>query len=400
MGVSRRRDLSAQAVATGVSSAILGYASSIAIVIAALTRAGASQRQLSSGLLALGLVMAVLTVGLSAGLRIPVSVVWSTPGVALLAGVAPVHGGYPAVLGAFMLSGALVIVTGLFAPLNRLILRLPPVLTSAVLAGVLLPFCLRPAQAVADLPVPAGAIALTWLAVLWLRPAWASAAALAALVVIALLDGTGGGASTPHLAVTAPGLTWESAIQVALPIYVVTMAAQNLVGIAVMTSFGYRPPVGRLLVATGAGSVAGAGLGGPTVNLAAITGALTAGPAAHPDPDRRWVAAAASGLTHVVLAALAPVTAAIVSRTDPRLVGAAAGLALVLTFTAAAQQALEPEASRLPAAATLLVTASGVVVLGIGAAPWGLLVGGLLLAAGIGRPASARPGRLAQHDGS
>ena len=346
---------------------------------------GADRDQLASGLLVLGVTMAVLTIGLSVLTRMPVSVVWSTPGLALVTGVGLVNGGLASTVGAFMLSGLMVVLTGLVAPLNRLMLRLPAALTSAVLAGVLLPFCLRPPQAVADLPLRAGAIAVTWLVVLWWRPAWASAAALAALVGVALGGGGVGWVDlAPPRVVVSPGLSWQAVVQIAVPLYVVTMAAQNLVGIAVLTTYGYRPPVGRILVATGVGSVAAAPFVSPTVNLAAITGALTAGESAHEDPARRWVAAVSSGCTHLLLGAIAPLSASVVSGTDPRLVATAAGLALVLTCAGAARQALEPESSRLPAFATLLVAASGVTVLGIGAAPWGLLLGLALLAARVG----------------
>lgn len=367
-----RNDPSGQAVATGISSA-----------------------QITSGLLAMGLMMFALAVALSLSLRIPVSVVWSTPGVVLLAGVGPVDGGWPAVVGAFIVCGLLVIATGLVAPLNRLMLRLPAVLTSAVLAGVLLPFCLEPGRAVTSLPLQAGLIVLAWVITLRFKPAWASPVALAALVVVALALGSqtlpGISELGPQLRPVVPHFTWEAIIQIAIPMYIVTMAAQNLVGVAVLTTFGYRPPVGTLLVATGTGSVAVAPFGGPTVNLAAITGALTAGETAHPDPVRRWVAAAASGVTFLVLAALAPLTASIVTHTDPALVGTAAGLALLLTFASATQAALAPDETRIPAVITLVVTASGVSALGVGAAPWGLLAGELLLLAGVGRRPSPTP---------
>jgi benzoate membrane transport protein len=390
-----RTDGSGQAVATGISSAILGYASSIAVVIAALSRVGATAAQIASGLLALGITMAVLSIGLSLRLRIPVSVVWSTPGMVLLAGVGRVDGGWPAVVGAFMVCGVLLILTGMVSPLSRLMLRLPSVLTSAVLAGVLLPFCLEPAKAVSAFPLKAGLIVLAWAVTLRFKPSWASPVALAGLVVVALAQGTlqlpGGAALAPQLHPVTPGLSWPAVIQIAIPLYIVTMAAQNLVGVAVMTTFGYRPPVGPLLAATGAGTLVNAPFGGPPVNLAAITGALTSGPTAHDDPERRYVAAAASGLTYLVLAGLAPLTASIVTQTDPALVGTAAGLALVLTFAAASAQALGPEATRIPAAVTLVVTASGMTALGVGAAPWGLLAGGVLMIAGVGRPAVPAP---------
>jgi benzoate membrane transport protein len=239
----------------------------------------------------------------------------------------------------------------------------------------------------------AGAIVLAWAVTLRFRPAWASPVALAGLVVVALLNGSldlpAASQLAPQLDPVIPVFSWQATIQIAIPVYIVTMAAQNLVGVAVLTTFGYRPPVGLLLVATGAGSAAAAPFGGSTVNLAAITAALTAGDTAHPDPGRRWVAAAASGLTYLVLGGLAPLTASIVTQTDPRLVGTAAGLALVLTFTTATRTALADDATRVPAVVTLLVTASGLTAFGVGAAPWGLLAGGVLLLTGVTGPRAA-----------
>ena len=377
-----RHDASGQAVSAGVSAALLGYASSVAVVVAGLTAVGATTSQVGSALLALGVLMAVSSVLLSVGLRVPVSVVWSTPGLALLATLGNVDGGFPAVVGAFIVVGVLIALTGLLPPVARALRRLPVPLTAAVLAGVLLPFCLAPAVAVADLPLEAGAIVVAW-AVAWRwAPAYAAPAALAALVVVVALDASVDlppGGPVPSFELTAPVFTWTTVAQVALPVYVVTMAAQNLVGIAVLSAQGYVPPVGPVLVSTGAASVVGAPLGAPPMNLAAITGALTAGPAAHPDLARRWVAAASAGVMYLLLGALAPLTAAVVSGTDPRLVATAAGLGLLGAFTGAVSGAWADERCRTPAAVTLLVTASGVTVLGLGAAPLGLLAGGALL---------------------
>ena len=380
-----RRDVTGQAVAAGVSAAVLGYASSVAVVVAGLTAVGASPGQVGSGLLALGLVMGVTSIALSAGLRVPVSVVWTTPGLALLPAVGALEGGYPAAVGAFVVVGLLVLLTGLLPPVSRALRRLPVPLTSAVLAGVLLPFCLAPARGVAELPLEAGAIVLAWVLAWRFAPTYAAPAALLALVAVVAvtssLEPPVGGA-LPRLEATAPTFGWAAVAQIALPVYLVTMAAQNLVGIAVLTSQGYRAPVGPVLVTTGAASALAAPFGAPTTNLAAITGALTAGPAAHEDLSRRWVAAAAAGVTYVVLAALAPVTAAVVTGTDERLVATAAGLGLLGALVGAVTTAWSDERSRTPAAVTLLVAASGVTVLGLGAAPLGLLAGGALLLLG------------------
>lgn len=379
---SLRDEVTGQAVAAGVSAAVLGYASSVAVVVAGLTAVGASAGQVGSGLLALGLVMGTTSIALSAGLRVPVSVVWTTPGLALLPAVGGLEGGFAAAVGAFVVAGLLVLLTGLLPPVSGALRRLPVPLTSAVLAGVLLPFCLAPATGVAELPLEAGGIVLAWMLAWRFAPTYAAPAALLALLAVVAVTGSfalpaGGG--VPRLETTAPVLSWAAVASVALPVYLVTMAAQNLVGIAVLSSQGYRAPVGPVLVTTGLTSALAAPFGAPTTNLAAITGALTAGPAAHADLERRWVAAASAGATYVVLGALAPFTATVVTGTDPRLVATAAGLGLLGALVGAVTTAWSDERSRVPAAVTLLVSASGVTVLGLGAAPLGLLAGGALL---------------------
>ncbi len=376
-----RDDASGQAVGAGLSAAVVGYASSVAVVVAGLQAAGASRAQVGAGLVALGVVLAVATLALSVPGRVPVAVVWSTPGLALLAGGGPYDGGFPAVVGGLVLCGLLVVLTGLVPALTRLLSRLPPALTSAVLAGVLLPFCLAPAQAVGDLPVEAGVVVVVWLAALRLAPAWSAPAALLALVAVVVVSGDLQlpAATLPAVHPLVPHLTLASVTQVALPVYLVTMAGQNLVGLAVLQANGHRPSVRRLLVGTGLASAAAAPFGAPTVNLAAITGALTAGPSAHPEPERRWVAAVAGGGAYLLLALVAPLTTALVTQTDPRLVRTAAGLALLASFAAATSAALQDEATRLPAVVTLLVAASGTTAAGLGSAPLGLLAGLVLL---------------------
>jgi benzoate membrane transport protein len=394
MSPALRSAVSGQAVAAGVSAAVLGYASSVAVVVAGLTAVGAEPAEVASGLLAVGALMGVTSVVLSVRTRLPVSVVWTTPGVALLAVTGAVEGGFPAVVGGLALTGALIALTGLLAPITRALQRLPVPLTSGVLAGVLLPFCLAPVEALGVDPLRAAPILIAWLAAVRWAPSWAAPTALAALLVVVAVDGSlvlpRGGEALPSLALVVPTLPWPAITQIALPVYLVTMAAQNLVGVAVLSAQGYRVPVGGLLVGTGAASVVGAPFGAPTLNLAAITGALTAGPAAHPDPARRWVAAVAAGLAYLVLGALSPVTAALVTGIEPQLVTAAAGLGLLGAFTASIALALRDEGTRLPAAVTVLVTASGLTVLGVGSAPLGLAAGGLLLA--IERRRAARSG--------
>lgn len=365
-GRPRRADLSAQAVATGLSSTAIGYSGSVAVVLAGLAAVGATPAQTATSLAAVCVLAGVGSIVASARWRLPVAVVWSTPGAAVLVAAGPQDGGFAVVAGAFLLTAALVALTGAVRPLAALVARLPPALAAAVLAGVLLPFCAQAVTGVAALPLGAGAIALAWLAAQRLAPAWSAPVALAALVVVVLVGGGGGGGAGPppglglHPALVAPTLSAEAVLRLVVPLYLVTMSAQNLVGLAVLSGQGYQPPVRALLVGTGALSAAGALAGSTTVNLAAITGALTAGPGAHPDPERRWVAAATAGAGYLALAPLAPVAAALVAGVDPRLVGTAAGLALVGALSGAAGTALATPGLRVPAVLTLLVAASGI----------------------------------------
>jgi len=377
----RLADVSGQAVAAGVGAAVVGYAGSVAVVVAGLTAVGAGPGQVATALLALGVGLGMTSVLLSATTRVPVAVVWSTSGLALLVGLGEVPGGLPGAVGALVAVGVALALTGLVPALPRLLARLPAALTSAVLAGVLLPFCLTSATVLEDRPLEGAVLWVAWLAALRWAPRFAGPAVLAALLVVVAGGGglgVAGGLALPVPEVVVPTFSVAALLQVALPVYLVTMAAQNLVGAAVLASYGYRPPVGAALVTTGAASALLAPLLAPTSNLAAITGALTAGPEASPDPARRWVAAASAGVAHVVLGLLAPVAAVVVTRAPADLVTAAAGLALLTTFAASAAAAVRDEDERLPSALVLLVTASGASVLGLGSAPLALL-GGLVV---------------------
>lgn len=383
-GAALRRDVSWQAVGTGLLAALIGYAGAVAVVIAGLSAVGASEGQIASGLFVLGTAMAVLTVVGSLRTRIPISVVWTTPGMALLATSGAPDGGYRAAVGAMALAGVLIALAGLVRPLGRWIAALPTALVSAMLAGVLLPLCLAPFTAVGETTGPALLVIGVWIVVGRVAPRWAVPAAVA--VVLALVAGDASAADGgvawewPALDAVVPTLTPQAVVGIAVPLAVVTMASQNVVGLAILSAYGYRPPVGALLAATGAASALAAPFGAPTMNMAAVTGALCAAEEAHPDPARRYVAGIAAGLGHLGFALLAPVTAAFVTRADPVLVASAAGLALIGSLAGAAAGALRDERDRGPAVVTLLVTASGVTLAGIGSAFWGLVVGGLLLA--------------------
>src|SRR5215217_3042385 len=377
-GGGGRRDY-LQPVMAGALAAIVGYASTFTLVLAALTAAGASPQQAGSGLMSVCIAIGILNIVVSARVKLPVSFAWSTPGVAFILTVGEPVGGFPAVAGAFLVTAALVVLTGLFKPLARLIAAIPAPIANAMLAGMLLTLCLAPITAVAEMPALALPILLAW--IIGLRFARRYAVPIAVLVTGVLL------ATTTHLPPGAldgswpvfvpvmPVFTLDAIIRIGLPLYIVTMASQNLPGLAVMQANGFSLQPAPIFVMTGIASAITAFFGGHTSNLAAITAAICAGPEAHPDKTKRWPAPISAGVVYLLLAPAASLAAAFIAASPPLLFQAVAGLALLSSLAAALSGALVIEETRLPAIFTFVTTASGITILGVGAPFWGLVAG-------------------------
>ena len=296
-------------VTAGIVSGLVAFTSSFVVVLAGLEGVGADARQAASGLLAVGIGMGLASILLAVWTRLPITIAWSTPGAALLAGTGSVDGGWPAAVGAFVLVGVLIVLTGLVGPLGRLMAHIPTSIAQAMLAGVLLELCLEPVLGVATNPLAVAPVVLVWLLAQRLAPRWASPLAFVAataVIGVELLRGGADGAIPsaasllPVVELTAPTLTLGAVLGIALPLYLVTMASQNVPGVAVMTGLGYEVPWRRAMVVTGIGSIAGAPAGGHGINLAAITAALAAGPEAGEDRGRRWIASVSSGVVMVL----------------------------------------------------------------------------------------------------
>lgn len=373
-----------QPIIAGVIGAVTGFASSFAIVIAGLLAVGASPDEAASGLLVLCIAQALLAAVLSWQSKLPLSFAWSTPGAALLVAAGGSTGSYGAAIGAFIVCGLLIVVSGLWSWLGRAMTRIPMPLAGAMLAGILFPICIAPVTAVIEEPLLAAPVIIVWLLLVRWWPRWAvPAAMLVAIVGVIVSAGSEwmlGATLTPGFTLTMPELDPFVIVSLGVPLYIVTMAGQNVPGFAVLATLGYRSvPARRMLAASGAATVLAAPFGGYALNLAALTAALMAGPDSHPDPARRWVAPVAGGATYVVLGLGAGVATALVSAAPPILIIAVAGLALLGAFTTGLVSAFEVPETRLTAAVTLIVVASGVVVLGVGSAFWGLIVGALVM---------------------
>jgi benzoate membrane transport protein len=372
-----------QPVVAGVITALVGFMGSFTVVLAGLRAVGADREQAASGLLTASVVMGVLAIAIGYRTRLPISIAWSTPGAALLVATGELRGGFAAAVAAFAICGVLILCTGVFLPLRRLVLAIPRPLANALLAGVLVEICVVPVTTLHDRPGLAVGIIAPWLVLARVARRWAvPAAMLVALVEIVL---SAGHSQLSHLSY-APTLTLTGpsfsipAIGLAVSLFVVTMASQNIPGIAVLEGFGYDVPVRSVLVETGAATVAGAALGGHVINLAAISAALSAGDDAHPDPGRRWIASSTAGASYVVLGFLAALLSALVAVAPAGLVESVAGLALLGTLGGSLANAVAEDVPghlryRDAAVVTFLVTVSGESFADIGSPFWGLLAG-------------------------
>lgn len=373
----------AQPIFAGLVAGVTGFASSFALLIAGLRNVGATDDQAASGLLVLCVVPGLITVVLSAVYRIPISIVWSTPAAALLLASEGTDD-FRSAVGAFLLCGVLLVVTGLWPWLARTVTRIPKPIASAMLAGILFPICLAPVTASVQEPLLALPIVLTWLVLARLAPRLAVPAAVVVTVVVVVISSSGvdlsGARMLPVLAPVVPGLDLAIVLGLGIPVYLVTMAGQNVPGFAVLRTFGYEhAPARAIFVSTGAGNLVAAPFGGISLNLAAMTAAMAAGPDAHPEREKRWVAAVTAGATLAVLGLLSGVATVLVAASPPILITAVAGLALLGALVSAVTAALEEPAHRLVAIVTFLVAVSGLSIAGIGSAFWALLVGGLVM---------------------
>ena len=370
----------APAVIAGFVAVLVGYASSAAIIWQAATVAGATPAQTAGWMTMLGIGMGVSTLALSLWYRAPVLTAWSTPGAALLATSLSGSNLHEAV-GIFMFASALIVIcgaTGLFARLMKII---PPGLAAAMLAGILLRFGLQAFGTLEGHFALCAAMTGAWLVSKAFAPRYAVVAALLAGVAVCLWQGEVNTGAL-HFAVAppefvAPAFNLASLLGVGLPFFLVTMASQNAPGVATLQASGYRVPVSPLMVTTGLLALLLAPFGVFSICIAAITAAICQSPEAHPNPDKRWIAAAMAGLFYLLAGVCGGSIGALMTALPTPWLQTLAGLALLGTIGASLHQALANERGRDAALITFLVTASGVTLLGVGSAFWGLIAGGI-----------------------
>jgi benzoate membrane transport protein len=288
-------------------------------------------------------------------------------------------------VGVFVIAALLAIVLGLVPALGRLAEKIPSAVASAMLAGVLLPFCLTLFRTATVDPVLVGVILAVFLAARQRAPLYALLLALTAGVALTLARG---GLSLPssgqvlgRLAPHAPVFQLAAMVSLALPLFLVTLVSQNLPGLVVLRTAGYRPPPRPLLAGVGLASLLAAPFGAHGVNLAAITAAICTNPEAHPDAAQRWVVGVIYAGLYLLLALFSPFLVGVFLALPHTAIAALTGLALIPALLGALEAMLAPAADRDPAIVTFLATASGLSLFGVGSAFWGLTAGFLALGA-------------------
>jgi len=364
-------------ISAALVAALVGYGSTIALVLAAAAAVGANAAQTASWVAAICFSKAIGSALLSSWKKVPMVLAWSTPGAALIAASTGVD--IHQAVGAFVFAGALIALTAAIRPLNRAVNAIPTGVASGMLAGVLLPFVMAVALHAAGEPVLVLPLIAVFLLVRLINPLMA---VLAALIVGFVIAFTYGGAVLPLEAASwtlltfiAPEFDGAVLLGLGLPLYLVTMASQNLPGFAVLRANGYEPPVTEALGVTGVLSAFFALFGSHTISMAAITAAICLGDDVHPDRAQRWKVGLIYAAIWTALGLSGPVVVPAILAMQPAVIAAVAGLALVSPLIGAIVSAFDVPATRFAAAATFAVTASGVAAFGIGAAFWGLLAG-------------------------
>ena len=379
------RDLTASAVMMGLLAAFVGYSASFAIVMAALEAMGATEAQAATGLFFATLAMGLCSLVLPLITRAPSAIAWSTPGAAFLASSATLPGGFGEALGALITCGVLILITGLIPALGRWVGRIPKPIANALLAGVLLKLCLAPALALGSIPALMIPVILAWIVGLRLnRLAAMPLAVLTMAVVLAFtvdFDAAGAAFSVgwfPAVAPSMPIFEPISMLSVGLPLYLVTMAGQNIPGFAVLELNNFPAHRPLMLRVTGVASLLSAPFGAMPINMSAITAAMMCGEDAGADPAKRYWAATISGVSYCLLALLAGVTATLVTIAPTALIIGIAGLALIPALVGSLRSTFSEPGQLEAPALTFLTAASGMTLFGVSGAFWGLVLGGLV----------------------
>jgi benzoate membrane transport protein len=370
---------SVSALVAGFLAVLISYAGPLVIVFQAAKLAHLSEQLTSSWIWAISIGSGLTGLVLSWRLKTPVITAWSTPGAALLVMMLPTMPLAQAI-GAYMVSAVAITLIGLSGAFDKFISRIPKGIAAAMLAGILLRFGTDVFASINANPALVLLMVLTFLVIKRALPRYAIAAVLLVGTAYAVVTGATN-LSLVQLSVVQPVFTmpewsWHAVLSLGLPLALVTLTGQYVPGMAVLRTSGYRVAAGGIISTTGIASLLLAPFGAHGVNLAAITAAICTGKEAHENADRRYVAGIASGAIYILIGTFGGALALLFSSLPRELIAALAGLALIGAITTGLVGAVQDEQHRDASIVTFLVTASGMSFLGLGAAFWGLVIGG------------------------
>ncbi|HSW93209.1 MAG TPA: benzoate/H(+) symporter BenE family transporter [Gammaproteobacteria bacterium] len=373
-----RNPFSVSHITAGFVAVLVGYASSIILVLQAASAAGATTNEIGSWLLALGIGTSVTSIGLSLYYRMPVLIAWSTPGAALL--VTSLSGAtLSEAVGAFIFSGILIFLSGVTGVFEKIMAYVPRSLASAMLAGLFLHFGMNIFLSMQHQPELAGAMLMTYLIGKRFFSRFVMLLVLLCGILMADMQGL---LHFSHFHIllskpifTPPVFSLHSLIGIGIPLFIVTMASQNIPGIAIMKAAGYRPPVSSIMSLTGMANFLLAPFGAFSLNLAAITAAICLSEEADADPGKRHYATLSAGVFNLIAGLFGATVVALLFVLPAELTLTMAGLALLGTMCGSLKTAMEEETQREPALITFLVAASGVSLFETSAALWSLVAG-------------------------
>lgn len=373
-----RRDVSASAVAAGVVAVLVSFGGTAVLMVQAGHAAGLNSAQIGSWIGSLSLAFGFGGAFYSLRTGLPIVMAWSTPGAALLV-TALIGIPFNEAIGAYVLAAGLTLICGLFGWIDPILRRIPGEIAAAMLAGVLLNFGMGIFSSVGKQPALVLAMCATYLACRRWAPRYAVLVVMVVAIALAFgLDLMRLDLLDWHLTEfvwTTPAFSAQAVVSLGIPLFVVAMASQNLPGLAILQAAGYRPPASRIVAATGLLGLLAAPFGAHSVTMGAISAAICTGPEAHPDPAKRYIAAATYGLGYVGLSVVAGAVAVFFQALPAALLAALAGLALLGTIMGGMAAAMANPQRREAALITLLATASGFSFWGIGSAFWGLAAG-------------------------
>lgn len=371
-------DTSLSAIVAGFVAAMTGYTSSLVLMFQAGRAAHLSDAQISSWIWALSIGMALCTIGLSLRFRAPIVIAWSTPGAALLISSLP-NVDYAQAIGAFIVCAALLTLVGLTGWFDTLMKKIPAGIAAALLAGILFEIGIEIFRAAQFQTALVLTMFFTYLIVKRFAPRYAIVTTLVAGTIavgaLGLLDFSHFHIALAHPVFTMPAFSVAASVSIGIPLFVVAMASQNVPGIAVLRADGYTTPSAPLIATTGIASLLLAPFGSHGINLAAITAAICTGPEAHENPAKRYTAAVWGGIFYLLAGIFGATIAALFAALPKALVVSVAALALFGSIMSGLANAMQDARQREAALVTFMVTASGLTLLSIGSAFWGLVAG-------------------------